>query len=215
MTCLRHCGLLQANYLMLKSLWKNTTSLIGFSDGFYLLQNCVLLQRWVCMCTGLHICGSWEWIWWGSIAQYPERIGFSMEGTLGSTYIHWWRALWHLELFAIWELKPIFHDPSVCSAYKVGYLLLFVCCYPWTFVLQVPFSILVWGSCKSSHLTIACHVLVAQMMQAYAKYLHKSAEMVFGITQQCNFCCASVLGDWGNLEIFRLTDYPWAARYLQ
>ena len=51
--------------------------------------------------------------------------GSSMEGNLESTYIQWRRALWHLDLFAIWELKSIFYDPSVHNAHEVGYLPLF------------------------------------------------------------------------------------------
>ena len=40
---------------------------------------------------------------------------------------------------------------------------------------QVPFSILVWGSCKGSPLTMACHVpVMSQTMQAHVQYLHIS-----------------------------------------
>ena len=167
MTCLRHCGWMQANYLMLKSLWKNTISFMGWIDGFDLLWNCVLLHRWVCVYTGLPICGIGEWIWWGSTPQHLEKMGSSIEGNLGSTYICWWRALWQLELFIIWELKSIFNNPSVHGEHEVGYLPLFERCCPWAFVLQLRFSILVWGSYKGLPLTMACYVPVVQTTHAH------------------------------------------------
>ena len=81
-------------------------------------------------------------------------------------------------------------------------------------MIQVPFSILVWGSYKGLPFTMACYVLVVWTMQAHAQYLHIGAGIVFGITQQCDFHCVLVLRTWENLEIFRLTDNPSAAGYL-
>ena len=51
--------------------------------GVMALTCCVLLQRWVCVYTRLPICGALEWIWWGSMSQCPERIGFQYGGQLG------------------------------------------------------------------------------------------------------------------------------------
>ena len=48
-------------------------------------------------------------------------------------------------------------------------------------MLQVPLSILVLGSYKGSLFKMACHLLVMQITQAYAEYLHIGAGMVFGI----------------------------------
>ena len=165
-TCLRHCGWVQANCLMLLTLWKNTILLIGWSDGFD-LWNCVLLQRWVCVCTRLPIYGALEWIWWGFMPQCPGRIGFQYGGQLGKHMyllakgLVAFRFVYHLgtENYLPWPLS------ARCTW---GWLLasVWLCC-PWAFVLQVPFSILVWGSCKGLPITRACHVLVAQMTQAH------------------------------------------------
>ena len=56
---------------------------MGWSNGFDLLWNCVLLQRWVHLYIGLPICDVLEWILWGSTPQYPEKIWFQYEGQLG------------------------------------------------------------------------------------------------------------------------------------
>ena len=42
---------------------------------------------------------------------------------------------------------------------------------------------------KGSPLKMVCHVLVTQMTQIHMQYLYIGAGMVFGITQQCDFCC--------------------------
>ena len=55
---------------------------MGWSDGFDLLWNCVMLYKWVYVCTGLPICGITEWIWWGSTPQCPARMGFHYGGQL-------------------------------------------------------------------------------------------------------------------------------------
>ena len=54
-----------------------------------------------------------------------RELGSSMEGNLESTCIHWQMALWHLELFTIWKIKTISHNPSVHGAYEVDYWPLF------------------------------------------------------------------------------------------
>ena len=56
---------------------------MGWSDGFDSLWNCLVLQRWVFVYTGLPICGILELIWWGSTPQCPEKIGFQYRGQLG------------------------------------------------------------------------------------------------------------------------------------
>ena len=57
--------------------------------------------------------------------QSPSMEGNLRNLFLGSTCILWQRALWHLELFAIWEFKAIFHDPLVHGAHEINYLPLF------------------------------------------------------------------------------------------
>ena len=52
------------------------------------------------------------------------------------------------------------------------------------------------------------HIPVMQIMQVYMQYLNIGVRMVFGIMQQCDFCCALVLGNWENLEAIKLTEDP-------
>ena len=99
---------------------------MGWSDGFELLWNCVLLQSWVCVYTGLPICSALEWIWLVSTPQCPERKRFQYRGQLGGHMYPLARGLvafgfvCHLGI-----LETIFHDPSVPVAHEVGNLPLF------------------------------------------------------------------------------------------
>ena len=125
-TCLRQCGWAQANLLMLLILWKNIISLIGWSDGFDLLWNCIQFQKWVYVCIRQPIWGVLEWIWWGSTPQFLERIGFQYRGQLRKNIYLLAKVLVAFGLVCyLGTLKTIFHDSSVHGAHEFGYLLLF------------------------------------------------------------------------------------------
>ena len=98
---------------------------MGWSDGFD-LWNCVLLQNWVCVYTGMPICGALEWLWWGSTPQCPERIDLQYGGQLGKHMYSLAKGLVEFRFLChLGTLETIFHDPSVHGSYKVGLLLLF------------------------------------------------------------------------------------------
>ena len=97
---------------------------------------------------------SWFLIWWGSMPQCPERIGFQYGGQLGK---HMYLLVKGLVAFGfVCCLGTENYFPWSLSAWCIwGWLLASVgLCCPWAFVFQVPFSILVWGSCKGSPLTM-------------------------------------------------------------
>ena len=160
------------------------------------------------MYTGLPIYGVRDWIWWGSMPQCLEKLGLQYGGHLRNICIHWRRALRCLELFAIWELKTTFHDPTVHMRLATCLCLTLL---PLSLRASGPLQDSGMGSCKDSPLTLACHFPVAQTIQTHIQYLYIGAGMVFGIIQQCDFCCVLVLGNWKNLDTFRLTDNPLAA----
>ena len=191
MTCLRHCGWVQANFLMPLSLWKNTILLMGWSDSFKLLWNCVLLERWVCVCTRLLICGELEWIWWGSMPQSPERLGFQYRGQLGKhTYplakgLVVFGFVCHLEV-----LQTIFYDPSVHGAHEVGYLPLFDLVAPDPLFFRSPSAF--W--CRG---VVRVHPLQwPAMCQSHRWYRHTGTNIV-----PIYRCCNSL---WDNIKIWLL-----------
>ena len=77
-----------------------------------------------------------------------EEWGSSIQGILGSICIRWQMDLWYLELCTMWELKTIFHDPSVHGAHEVNYLPLFDILAPKPLYFRSPSAFWCWGVVK-------------------------------------------------------------------
>ena len=89
--------------------------------------------------SGLPICDVQEWIWWGSMSQYPERIGFQYGGQLRKHMyllakgLVVFRLVYHLGI-----LETIFNDPLVHGTHEAGYLPLFDIVTPEPLCLRSP-----------------------------------------------------------------------------
>ena len=175
----------------------------GLEWWLWLVVELCLLQRYAYIYTRLPICGVLEWIWWGSLPQFHERIDFQYKEQLELNWIgilNWignfewnWEAhistgkrpcgIWICLAFGNRKLS------SMTPQYMVHVRLATYLC-----LTSLPLSL-----CASGPLQLSCAgrlqgfapyngLLYASYTddkgtQAHMQYLYISAAMVFGMAQ--------------------------------